>query len=109
MNEPTPVMETAMNRKEPRSRTSTTRRSFLRNSAGAGLALAAGARLRPARAETEKILFQLDWIPFGRHAPYYAALEAGYYAEKGLDVTIAQGRSTLQGTRTMVPGQSQFV
>jgi NitT/TauT family transport system substrate-binding protein len=98
-----------MNRKELRSRTSTTRRSFLRNSAGAGLALAAGARIRPARAQTEKILFQLDWIPFGRHAPYYAALEAGFYAEKGLDVTVAQGRSTLQGIRTLVAGQSQFV
>jgi NitT/TauT family transport system substrate-binding protein len=73
------------------------------------LALAAGIRPRPARAATEKILFQLDWIPFGRHTPYYAALENGFYAEKGLEVTIAQGRSTIQGIRTLVAGQSQFI
>ncbi len=57
--------------------TSTSRRNFLRASAGTGLAFAAGVRPRPARAATEKILFQLDWIPFGRHTPYYAALENG--------------------------------
>jgi NitT/TauT family transport system substrate-binding protein len=89
--------------------TSTSRRSFLRVTAGAGFAFAAGVRPRLARAATEKILFQLDWIPFGRHTPYYAALENGFYLEKGLDVTIAQGRSTIQGIRTLVAGQSQFI
>jgi NitT/TauT family transport system substrate-binding protein len=74
-----------------------------------GLASVAGLRSRPARAASEKILFQLDWIAYGRHAPYYAALENGFYAEKGLDVTIAQGRSTIQGIRTLVAGQSQFI
>jgi NitT/TauT family transport system substrate-binding protein len=88
---------------------STSRRTFLRSTAGAGFALAAGVRSRPARAATEKITFQLDWIPFGRHTPYYAALENGFYAEKGLDVTILQGRSTIQGIRTLVAGQSQFI
>jgi len=89
--------------------TSTSRRSFLRGTAGAGFAFATGVRPRPARAATEAILFQLDWIPFGRHTPYYAALENGFYSEKGLDVTIAQGRSTIQGIRTLVAGQSQFI
>ncbi|HET7849459.1 MAG TPA: ABC transporter substrate-binding protein [Pseudolabrys sp.] len=84
------------------------RRAFLRSSAGIGLAAAAGARIRPARA-AEKINFQLDWIPYGRHAPYYAALENGFYSAKGLDVSIAQGRGTLQGIRTLIAGQSQFV
>ncbi len=89
--------------------TSASRRSFLRITAGASFAFAAGVRPGPARAATEKILFQLDWIPFGRHTPYYAALENGFYSEKGLDVTIAQGRSTIQGIRTLVAGQSQFI
>ncbi len=85
------------------------RRSVLRGAAAAGFALAAGARPRPARAAAEQITFQLDWIPFGRHTPYYAALENGFYAENGLDVTILQGRSTIQGIRTLVAGQSQFI
>jgi NitT/TauT family transport system substrate-binding protein len=98
-----------MTRKHRTDSSTTSRRTFLRTSAGAGFAFAAGVRPRPARAATEKLLFQLDWIPFGRHAPYYAALENGFYAEKGLDVTIAQGRSTIQGIRTLVAGQSQFI
>lgn len=89
--------------------TGTSRRNFLRASAGLAVAGAAGLKSRPARAASEKIMFQLDWIPFGRHAPYYAALENGFYAEKDLDVTIAQGRSTIQGIRTLVAGQSQFI
>lgn len=88
---------------------STSRRRFLQATAGGGFAFAAGIRPRPARAAAEKITFQLDWIPFGRHTPYYAALENGFYSEKGLDVTILQGRSTIQGIRTLVAGQSQFI
>ena len=87
----------------------TSRRDFLRATAGAGFAFAAGATPRPARAAREKIEFQLDWIPYGRHTPYYAALDNGFYSEKGLDVTIVQGRGTLQGIRTLVAGQSQFI
>jgi NitT/TauT family transport system substrate-binding protein len=88
---------------------SPSRRSILQAAAGVGLAAAAGARSRPARAASEKITFQLDWIPFGRHAPYYAALETGAYAEKGLDVTIVQGRNTSQTIQMLVSGQSQFI
>jgi NitT/TauT family transport system substrate-binding protein len=88
---------------------SASRRTFLRGAAAAGVVTAAGSRTRPARAATEKILFQLDWIPFGRHAPFYAALEKGFYADNGLDVSIAQGRGTIQGIRTLVAGQSQFI
>jgi NitT/TauT family transport system substrate-binding protein len=98
-----------MNTKHFSQTPSTSRRRFLRGAAAAGLAVTAGSKIRPARAATEKILFQLDWIPFGRHAPFYAALEKGFYADKGLDVTIAQGRGTIQGIRTLVAGQSQFI
>ena len=98
-----------MTRKHRTDGSMTSRRTFLRGSAGAGFAFAAGVTPRRAHAATEKILFQLDWIPFGRHTPYYAALENGFYAEKELEVTIAQGRSTIQGIRTLVAGQSQFI
>jgi NitT/TauT family transport system substrate-binding protein len=86
-----------------------TRRTFLRRSAAAGLAIAAGSKLRPVRAATEKIMFQLDWIAYGRHAPYYVALDKKFYAQRGLDVSIEQGRGTLQGIRTLIAGQSQFI
>ena len=57
-------------------------------------------------AATEDIDFQLDWIAFGRHAPYYTALEKGFYASKNLNVTIAQGNGTMQGLRTLIAGKA---
>ena len=60
-------------------------------------------------AATEDIHFQLDWIAFGRHAPYYTALEKAIYANKNLNVTIAQGNGTMQGLRTLIAGKAQFV
>jgi NitT/TauT family transport system substrate-binding protein len=85
-----------------------TRRRFMMEGAGAGLALVAAPGIRSARA-AEDINFQLDWIAYGRHAPYYTALDKGYYRERGLNVTIQQGRGTLQGIRTLIAGQSQFI
>ncbi len=85
------------------------RRGLLARGAGLGAVLVAGSRTRPAIAATEKINFQLDWIAYGRHAPYYTALDKGFYSKRGLDVSIAQGRGTLQGIRTLVAGQSQFI
>jgi NitT/TauT family transport system substrate-binding protein len=87
----------------------TSRRAFLRNTAGAGLAVAAGTRIGPLHAATEDIHFQLDWIAFGRHAPYYTALEKGFNASKNLNVSIAQGSGTMQGLRTLIAGKAQFV
>ena len=82
---------------------------LLARGAGLGAVLVAGSRTRPAIAAPEKINFQLDWIAYGRHAPYYTALDKGFYRKRGLDVSIAQGRGTLQGIRTLVAGQSQFI
>lgn len=92
-----------------KSGVSTSRRRFLAHGAGLGAALVVGSRLKPAVAATEKINFQLDWIAYGRHAPYYTALDKGFYSKRGLDVSIAQGRGSLQSIRTLVAGQSQFI
>jgi NitT/TauT family transport system substrate-binding protein len=83
------------------------RRAFLTQAAGAGLALAAAPRF--AHAATDKITFQLDWIAYGRHAPFYVALDKGLYGKRDLDVSILQGTGTLQGLRSLIAGQSQFI
>ncbi len=85
----------------------TTRRGFLGRTLGAGLALGF-PRLGRAWAESEKITFRLDWIPFGRHAPYYVAAAKGYYSGAGLEVTVEQGTGTVQGLRALAAGQAQF-
>lgn len=84
----------------------TSRRMFLRQGVGAGLAF--GVPWVGRAWADEKITFRLDWIPFGRHAPYYVAVAKGYYANAGLDVMVEQGTGTLQGLRALAAGQAQF-
>jgi len=35
-----------------------------------------------------KVVFSLDFIPLGRHAPWYAAIAEGFFKAEGLDVSI---------------------
>jgi NitT/TauT family transport system substrate-binding protein len=99
----------AMIGKIGRKPTLTSRRAFLTQAIGSGLALGAASSVRPVRAATEKVTFQLDWIPYGRHAPYYVALDKGFYSRKGLDVTIVQGTGSVQGLRALGTGQVNFL
>jgi NitT/TauT family transport system substrate-binding protein len=84
------------------------RRGLLQTALGASAALALGAG--PLRAAPlKKITFQLDWIAYGRHVPYYVALEKGYFAQAGLDVNIEQGTGAMPGFRYLAADRAQFV
>lgn len=48
------------------------------------------------------------WIPLGRHAPWYAALGEGYFAEEGLDVTIIPAQGTAQVMQAVASNTAQF-
>jgi NitT/TauT family transport system substrate-binding protein len=83
------------------------RRTVLGGMAGAAASLVYAPHV--ARASSLKpITFQLDWIAYGRHAPYYVALEKGFYATNGLDVTIQQGTGVADGMRNLAAGKSHF-
>ncbi|MGY6410100.1 MAG: ABC transporter substrate-binding protein [Alkalilacustris sp.] len=56
----------------------------------AALALAA----TPALADTVNIRFTLGWVTQGSDAPFLLALQRGYFAEEGLNVTIDQGEGS---------------
>jgi len=84
------------------------RRNFLQASGSGAFAIAASGFSR-ANAATEKVTFQLDWIPFGRHAPYYVALDKGFYSRRGLDVTILQGTGSVPGLRALATGKADFL
>jgi len=52
----------------------------------AGLALAGCTPQKPS--EMTKVTVALDWLPFGRHTPYYIAMDKGWFAEENLEVEI---------------------
>jgi NitT/TauT family transport system substrate-binding protein len=51
-----------------------------------------------------KVVFSLDFIPLGRHAPWYAALAEGYYKDEGLDVSIIPAQGTAQVIQAVESG-----
>jgi ABC-type nitrate/sulfonate/bicarbonate transport system substrate-binding protein len=54
-----------------------------------GTLAAASAFATSARAQAlEKFPFRLNWTLYGEHAPFFVALDKGFYKEEGLDVEI---------------------
>jgi NitT/TauT family transport system substrate-binding protein len=49
--------------------------------------------------------FSLDFLPDGFHAPFYAALENGFYAQEGLNVRISRGYGSGETVRKVAAGQ----
>jgi len=50
----------------------------------------------PALAQDTNVSFALDWKFEAPSAPYFIALDKGYYAEEGLDVAIDSGSGSTQ-------------
>lgn len=53
------------------------------------LLLAAAART-PAAAQ-DRVLFQMDWLPTGEHAAWYAGAARGFWRENGIDLSLTRG------------------
>jgi NitT/TauT family transport system substrate-binding protein len=57
-----------------------------------GALAAASAFATAASAQTlEKFPFRLNWTLYGEHAPFFVALDKGFYKDEGLDVEIMEG------------------
>jgi NitT/TauT family transport system substrate-binding protein len=52
------------------------------------------------------LTYQLSWLPTVEHAGAYAAIDKGYYADAGLDVTLAPGGPNVQVPANVVGGQA---
>src|SRR5262245_57240207 len=76
----------------------TEEQTMIRTLARAALTAAAltGTLAFGASAETA-LKFALDWKFEGPSAPYFVAIDKGYYKAEGLDVTIDSGPGSVQG------------
>src|SRR5712692_4613708 len=68
----------------------------------AGAAMAACAA-SPASAQTD-VKFALDWKFEGPSAPYFVAIDKGYYKAEGLNVTIDSGPGSVAGIARVAAG-----
>lgn len=67
------------------------------------LSFAAMSLATVALAETD-VPFALDWKFEGPSAPYFHALDAGYFSDADLNVTIAEGRGSLDAIPKVATG-----
>jgi len=70
----------------------------------AALALVAAL---PASAQTA-VRFALDWRFEGPAAPYFVAIDKGYFKAEGLDVTIDSGSGSVEGINRVASGTYAF-
>lgn len=78
----------------------------------AGAILAAlillGAGPRVEGAQLTPVNVRMDFIIGGKHAPWYVALEKGFYAKRGLNVTIQSSTGSADTVRTIGAGGADF-
>jgi len=70
-------------------------------------AIALAACTQAAHAE-DKLVFQLDWIPTGEHAAYYAGVQKGFFKDAGIDVTIVRGYGSGDTVNKVAAGAAKF-
>jgi ABC-type nitrate/sulfonate/bicarbonate transport system substrate-binding protein len=86
--------------------TSLHRRHFLGlMAATAGLSLVGG---RPARASGTPFTFQASWINDAEFAGYFVAMDKGYYAEAGLDLTYLSGGPDVIPESALITGKADL-
>ena len=55
-----------------------------------------------------KVSIAMDFVILGRHAPFFVALEKGFWARRGLEVTISRGFGGLDTARRVAQKQVDF-
>src|SRR5678815_4648730 len=59
-------------------------------------------------AELTPATIRLDFIIGGKHAPWYVAVEKGFYAKRGLNATIQSSTGSADTVRTIGSGGADF-
>ena len=56
----------------------------------------------------DKVKFALDWIPYGKHAMFYASIDKGFWKEAGLDVAMTRGFGSGDTVKRVASGTEDF-
>src|SRR5688572_12634799 len=75
---------------------------------GACMAAALGLVGASRGAAATNVSLALDFVILGRHAPFFVALEKGFWAERGLDVSINRGFGGFDTARRVGQKQADF-
>jgi len=59
-------------------------------------------------AAADKVTYQLDWLPGGDKAPVYVGVQQGFFADEGLEVSIASGRGSTDAITKIATGQADI-
>ncbi|ELM6622170.1 ABC transporter substrate-binding protein [Vibrio fluvialis] len=57
---------------------------------------------------TDKVTFQLDWLPGGDKAPVYVGVQQGFFAAEDLDVTILGGKGSTDAITKVATGTADI-
>ena len=68
---------------------------------GACLLIVLGVIVETRAAELTPVNIRMDFIIGGKHAPWYVALEKGFYAKRGLAATIQASTGSADTVRTI--------
>jgi NitT/TauT family transport system substrate-binding protein len=68
-----------------------------------------GVLMTPVAAlAQEKVTFSLNWFPVGDHAAYWVALDKGYFAAEGLDVTMENAKGSADSIAKVDTGRADI-
>jgi NitT/TauT family transport system substrate-binding protein len=67
-----------------------------------------GSVVSSRAAEPVRVTIRLDFIIGGKHAPWFVALEKGFYAKRGLAATIQAGSGSADTVRAIAAGGADF-
>ncbi|UHD46432.1 ABC transporter substrate-binding protein [Aureimonas altamirensis] len=56
--------------------------------------------------EADTFVFQLEWVPTGEHAPYYAGAAKGFFKEQGIDISFVRGNGGSDAANRIGAGNS---
>lgn len=73
----------------------------------AGLLALAALTAQPARAQ-DRALLQLDWIPSGEHAAYFAGVARGFFRDNGIELSLTRGYGSGDTVNKVAAGAAQF-